>query len=261
MRRARGAAARSAHERGLQHGGLRPDRARFTDYNLFGGARRLDVSATVGNLFASALSTAGIFRRRRRGHVDHRAIGRRSSSRRGNASIDLKQPAFLRRASNSRVDRRVRAAHASTPAAVVIDRGYGGQPHVHALDRPPRAGESRLPLRGDARRGERRPYFCVNYGVCDTTTINTLRHAPAAVADRRSPAQVDRSDQPLNPTRGYTARLELENASQFTGSDYRYNRAFVDGAVYSGRRRTRPCSRRTSDPVGWRRCRGATSPA
>ena len=45
--------------------------------------------------------------------------------------------------------------------------------------------------------------------------------------------QVDRSDQPLAPTRGYTARAELEHASALTVSDYRYNRAFADGTVYS----------------------------
>src|SRR5689334_11485514 len=35
---------------------------RFTHYNLLGGARRLDVTATVGNLFASTLDGWGIFR-------------------------------------------------------------------------------------------------------------------------------------------------------------------------------------------------------
>jgi outer membrane protein assembly factor BamA len=45
--------------------------------------------------------------------------------------------------------------------------------------------------------------------------------------------QVDRSDQPLNPMRGYTARAELEHASSLTISDYRYNRAYAEGALYA----------------------------
>jgi outer membrane protein assembly factor BamA len=46
-------------------------------------------------------------------------------------------------------------------------------------------------------------------------------------------AQSDRSDQPLAPTRGYRARAELEHASQSTVSDYAYNRAFADWALYT----------------------------
>jgi outer membrane protein assembly factor BamA len=78
----------------------------------------------------------------------------------------------------------------------------------------------------------------VNYGVCDPSTINTLR-THQALSPLVLTGYVDRSNIPLGPTRGYTARLDFETASQFTGSDYRYNRAFLDAAVYSGRRQTR----------------------
>jgi outer membrane protein assembly factor BamA len=84
-------------------------------------------------------------------------------------------------------------------------------------------------------------YFCVNYGVCDEHDQHARRQTKATrdLAIVLVTGYVDRSNIPLGPTRGYTARLDFETASQFTGSDYRYNRAFLDAAVYSGRRRTR----------------------
>src|SRR5205807_5484904 len=40
------------------------------------------------------------------------------------------------------------------------------------------------------------------------------------------------SDQPFTPTKGYVARLELQTATRYTLSDYRFNRALVDAAAY-----------------------------
>jgi outer membrane protein insertion porin family/translocation and assembly module TamA len=76
------------------------------------------------------------------------------------------------------------------------------------------------------------PYFCVNFGVCDTTTISALR-GHQRLSPLQAQVQVDRSDQPLAPTRGYVARAELEHASAMTVSDYRYNRAYAEGALYT----------------------------
>jgi outer membrane protein assembly factor BamA len=75
------------------------------------------------------------------------------------------------------------------------------------------------------------PYFCVNFGVCDTTSINALR-GHQRLSPLTAQVQIDRSDQPLAPTSGYTARAELEHASALTVSDYRYNRAFAEGTLY-----------------------------
>ena len=44
---------------------------------------------------------------------------------------------------------------------------------------------------------------------------------------------VDRTDQPFSPTRGYTARAELEHASRVTVSDYSYNRLYGEGTLYA----------------------------
>jgi outer membrane protein insertion porin family/translocation and assembly module TamA len=74
-------------------------------------------------------------------------------------------------------------------------------------------------------------YFCVNYGVCDNRTIDALRGrqklSPVALT-----LSLDRTDAPFSPTKGILGRVELEHASAFTVSDFRYNRAYLDVAVY-----------------------------
>jgi outer membrane protein assembly factor BamA len=143
---------------------------------------------------------------------------------------------------------------------VAIDRGYGGNITFTRTvgTRAPASLNYRFEVTrveaGDA-------YFCVNFGVCDTTTIGNLRQH-----QRLSPAlltlQVDRTDVPLSPTRGYTARADIEHASTATVSDYAYNRLYGEGAVYTrflGRRNVlashlrigfvRPRAGRTGDGV------------
>jgi outer membrane protein insertion porin family/translocation and assembly module TamA len=201
---------------------------RYTAYNLLGGARRLDVSATVGNLLASSLNGKGIFRQQ---SADTTITGDSTDFLQPTwqTSVTLTQPAFLRRPRNS-LSIGGFAQRRQVPA-VLIDRGYGGNATLtHSLGF--RATTS-LSYRFEVTRVEAgSPYFCVNFGVCDTTTIGALR-----AHQRLSPVsvvgQVDRSDQPLSPTRGHTARAELEYASSATVSDYAYFRAYGEGALYS----------------------------
>jgi len=201
---------------------------RFTHYNLFGGARRLDISATAGNLFAGSLNGKGLFHRQ----LDDTTItgnARDFLQPTWQASVELKQPAWLQR------PRDALAIGAFTQRravpSVVIDRGYGGNlSYTHTLG--PRAPAS-LSYRFEVTRVEAGgPYFCVNFGVCDTTSINALR-GHQRLSPLTAQVQIDRSDQPLAPTSGYTARAELEHASTLTVSDYRYNRAFAEGTLYS----------------------------
>ena len=203
--------------------------ARYTAYNLLGGARRLELSATAGNLFAGTLNGRGIFRQQ---DTSTAVTGDASDFLQPTwqASATLTQPSFLQRARNS-LGIGAFAQRRSVPA-VVIDRGYGGNlTYTRSLGvRAPasltyRFEETRVEAGG--------PYFCVNFGVCDVTTIEALR-SHQRLSPVQALVQVDRSDQPLNPTRGYVGRIDLEHASSFTASDYRYNRAYADGAVYMG---------------------------
>ncbi|HWJ12615.1 MAG TPA: BamA/TamA family outer membrane protein [Gemmatimonadaceae bacterium] len=203
--------------------------AHYTAYNMLGGARRLDVDATAGNLFASALQGRGFFR-----DVSSE-VGEQNVSPylepTYNASIDFKQPAFLQRPKDQ-------AAvgvftHRNINPGVFIDRGYGGQTTLthQFLPRFPVSINYRYELnRVDASE----VYFCVNFGVCDTRTIVTLR-SHHSLSPLTLTGFIDHSDSPFSPTKGYLARVDLEHASQFTASDYQYNRAFFDGSLYAHR--------------------------
>ena len=195
-----------------------------------GGARRLELSATAGNLFARSLNGHGIFRETVKS-ADTTITGSAADffQPTWQTSIRLTQPALLQRPRNA-LSVSAFAQRRSIPA-VVIDRGYGGDA-TFTRTVGFRAPAS-LTYRFEVTRVEAgSPYFCVNFGVCDSVTIGALRSH-----QRLSPVaaliQVDRSDVPLNPTRGYTARAELEHAATYTISDYAYSRATGEGALYT----------------------------
>jgi outer membrane protein assembly factor BamA len=202
--------------------------ARYTHYNLLGGARRLDISGTLGNLGANALNGHAPFHR-----YDPDSLGIITGNSADflqptwQASITLTQPAFLRARNSLGVG--VFAQRRSIPA-VVIDRGYGGNA-TFTRTLAPRTPLS-LTYRFESTRVEANgPYFCVNFGVCDTTTIGALRNY-GNLSPLSLQLQMDRSDVPLAPTRGYVARANAEIAQSWTASDYRYFRTVGDAAWY-----------------------------
>ena len=201
--------------------------ARFTHYNLLGGARRFDLMASVGNLGATRLNGRGPFR-----HVASDPFFddvKQFELPTWSASIDFKQPAWLRRPENALAFGVF--AHRRSAPAVYIDRGYGAQTSV-TRNLAPRASASGT-YRFEITRVEASDvYYCVNYGVCDAATIGALRRnqmlSPLFLS-----ASIDRSDRPFSPTKGYIARVDLDHASSLTASDYRYNRGFAEASVYT----------------------------
>jgi len=209
--------------------------AHYTSYNLFGGARRLDVDGSIENLLASSLQGRGSFRDIRGDLAAPDTNIAPYVQPTYTTSIDFKQPAFLQRPNDAAS---VGAfAHRNINPGVFIDRGFGGTATLtHEL-------QSRAPLslnyRYEINRVEASDvYFCVNFGVCDALTIGTLR-SHQSLSPLTLTGFVDRSDIPFSPTKGYVARVDFEHASAFTASDYRYNRLFVDAAVYGHKSRTR----------------------
>jgi outer membrane protein insertion porin family/translocation and assembly module TamA len=200
--------------------------AGYSAHNLFGGARRLDLNASVGNLGAKSLNGVGPFAEETRLlGVDNPGPFLQPT---WSASIDFNQPAFLRRPANQ-AGLGVFAHRRSEPS-IYIDRGYG-LTATFTRQLASRAPAS-LNYRYEVTRVEAGDiYFCVNYGVCDTTTIRTLR-THQNLSPLSLTAFIDRSDQPFTPTKGYVARIDAEHASRYTLSDYRYNRAFLDAAAY-----------------------------
>lgn len=201
--------------------------AHYTAYNMLGGARRLDVDGTVGNLLASALQGRGFFRDVTSEVGEQNVAPYLEPTY--NASIDFKQPAFLRRPKDAFAIGAF--THRNINPGVFIDRGYGGQTTLthQFLPRFPVSLNYRYELnRVDASE----VYFCVNFGVCDTRTIVTLR-SHHSLSPLTLTGFIDHSDQPFSPTKGYIARVDLEHASNLTLSDYQYNRAFFDGSLYA----------------------------
>ena len=203
--------------------------ATYTAYNLFGAARRLDISATVGNLLASQLAGHGFFYNPGRDIRGADSLKYLQPTWAG--SVDFRQPAFLHRPANQAG---VSAfAHRRSTPGIFIDRGFGGAVTLTNQVR------IRAPLSATYRYEVNRVdasdvYFCINFGVCDTTTIGGLR-SHQRLAPLSLTGFIDRSDDPLDPTRGYLARVDLEHGSSVTLSDYRYNRVDLDVSAYDHR--------------------------
>jgi outer membrane protein insertion porin family len=217
-------------------------RAHYSAYNLLGGARRLDIDGTVGNLFARSLAGRGFFEDVRRDvacsndETCHNLMDPEPYLQPTyNASINFRQPAFLQRPPDQAAIGAF--AHRTSNPGVFIDRGYGGQvTATHVL--APRTPIS-LNYRYELNRVEASDvYFCVNFGVCDTPSIGALR-SHQSLSPLTLTGFIDRSDEPFSPTKGYVTRLDLEHASGLTLSDYRYNRAFLDAAIYGHKSGTR----------------------
>jgi len=209
----------------------------YTSYNLFGGARRLDVDGAVGNLFARNLQGHGFFRDVTTDVSENIAQFAADTNVSPflqptyNGSIEFKQPAFLQRPADAAGI--AVFTHRTMNPGVFVDNGYGGAVTLtHQLQiRAPVSVNYRYELN---RVHASDTYFCVNYGVCDTLTIGTLR-THQSLSPLTLTGFIDRSDSPFSPTKGYVGRVDFESASAYTYSDYRYNRAFIDAAVYGHR--------------------------
>ena len=203
--------------------------ARYTDFNFFGSARRLEIQGAVGNLFAKSLNGRGIFH--------NASVPQTSSLARYfvptyNASISLTQPWFWSPQNELSLSL---FTHRRSAPGIYVDRGYGTSATFtrDVAERAPASINYRFEISkidaGDV-------YFCINYGVCDQPTLEALRGnqklSPFIVT-----ATIDRTNDPFSPNRGSAPR-ERRECIAFTVSDFRYNRAAIDGAAfYQVRRR------------------------
>ena len=225
---------------------------RFSHLNFLGGARRLDLQGALGNLFANQLN----------GRDPFRQVGRNFDAQERSlyfaptyqASATVSQRWFL--APENTISSGVFANRRSSPG-IFVDQGYGATETFtrQVANRANASVNYRFEITsvdaGDV-------YFCVNYGVCDRGTIDALKGG-----HRMSPltltGTIDRSSDPFEPVTGYRMRADLEHASQFTVSDYRYNRAFAEYSVYRRLGRTGTLASRVRG--GWVRALSSTGSA
>jgi outer membrane protein insertion porin family/translocation and assembly module TamA len=197
---------------------------RFTHYNFLGRARRLDVQAAVGNLLSRSLNGRFIFRDAMSGVIDQRS---RYFAPTYNASINFREPWFG--AQQNELGLGIFAHRQSAPG-IYIDKGFGASATFTREVRE-RASAS-LNYRYEVNRVDAGDvYFCVNYGLCDQPTLGALRQRQK-LSPLTLTTNINRTNDPFSPTTGYRATADLEHASAFTLSDFRYNRADADAAAY-----------------------------
>jgi len=224
---------------------------RFTHYNFLGSARRLDIQAAIGNLFASSLNGRGIFRN---ASVPQTSNLARYFVPTYNASIDLRQPWFGSPHNELALSL---FTHRRSAPGIYVDRGYGTSITFtrELMERAPASANYRFEISkvdaGDV-------YFCINYGVCDFPTLEALRGN-----QRLSPftitSTIDRTNDPFSPNRGFRANGSVEHASAFTLSDFRYNRATADGAAFLQVRKRGAIGAHAR--IGWVNSLGSTTQA
>lgn len=199
--------------------------AAFTRYHFLGGARRLTARATVSNLMAHQLNGAGVF--------DDVTAGAAPADR-GSflkptfaTSLEFAQPWFL--SPLNQLGATIFTHRRSVPG-VVTDNGAGA---TLAITR--RLGSRSSATTGytfEASRIEATDvYFCVSVGLCLSSDIAVVsaRHPLAPLS---FVAQMDRTDDASDPTRGVRTRLDVEHASEYTASDFAYNRATLTASAY-----------------------------
>ena len=221
---------------------------RFAHYNFMGGARRLEVQAAVGNLFAGSLNGRGIFRNVTEVLTSERA---RYFAPTYNASIDLRQPWFWSPHNELALSL---FSHRRSAPGIYVDRGYGTSLTFtrEVTERAPVSANYRFEMSkvdaGDV-------YFCINYGVCEQATLEALRGnqrlSPFAIT-----GSIDRTNDPFSPNRGFRGNAGIEHASSFTLSDFRYHRATVDAAGFYPVRKRAVVGGHAQ--IGWVRSLGST---
>lgn len=198
---------------------------RYVNYNWLGGAKRLTLDATVGNLLARQLNGNGVFY-----DIGKSVVGGSASkyfSPTYNTSAEFRYPWFG--SPNNEAALGVFAHRRSAPG-IYVDQGYGLSGTLTRLltDRGPLSANYRYEItRVDA--GD--VYFCVNYGVCDKPTLGALR-GNQSLSPLALTLTLDKTDNPFEPRRGYRTQASLEHASALTLSDFRFNRATGDVAMF-----------------------------
>jgi len=199
--------------------------ARYVDANFRNNAGRLTLQATLGNLLGPQLN------------------GRFPFMNVLPDNLSLNDPVYLQPTFQVNADIRRRwlrdgrnqtglsvfGFRRSSPGVFIDQGGGGGASFTRNVTRAvPISAQYRLEFTNVSAADT---YYCVNFGVCDESSLGVLRNTQRLAPISLSAAS-DRRDDPIGPTRGYTWRAEMELADTWTGSQFRYSRIEVDGSKY-----------------------------
>lgn len=190
---------------------------RWASRNFFGGARRLQITGRVSNVLAP------IFKQtlcRNAGTGEYGELN-------WLLSADFTQPWLL--SPRNTLNASIFGERQSLPD-IFVRQSLGvnlGLTHTLTVSTPITFSFSPQLSRLDAAE----VIFCSNYLVCKSEDVAVLQRsnwiAPVGIRFTQ-----DRRNQALSPTRGYALLLDVEQAADWTGSDFRYLRALGEGSWY-----------------------------
>ncbi|HEX6049978.1 MAG TPA: POTRA domain-containing protein, partial [Gemmatimonadaceae bacterium] len=226
--------------------------ARAGFYALGGGRWQLEVRGATGNLFARQLEGAGPFAELP-STPDDRDAEREFTRPTWQGSAEI-----TRLWAGSPRNRFTVGAfgHRRSEPAVFVDRGIGG----FAMFSRDLAPGSPLTVgyrieRASVNAGD--VYFCQSFGECNAAAAARFRQ-PRRLASVAMNWWLDRTDDAVSPSRGYTIRADADHASRATGSEYRHDRLAAEATTYV---RLGPAVLATRMRGGWVRSSGTLGDA
>jgi len=194
-------------------------------YTLQGGRWQLDFRGATGNLLARQLEGAGPF-------ADLPTLADDGESReftRPNWQGGVELTRLWAGSPRNRLSLGAFGHRRSEPA-VFIDRGVGMVATFtrELAQRAPLSVGYRIE-RASVDAGD--VYFCQSFGQCAATDLSAFRE-PRRLASVTANWWVDRSDDAVSPSRGYTLRADADHASNATGSEFTHDRLALEGTAY-----------------------------
>ncbi|MGD2122980.1 MAG: BamA/TamA family outer membrane protein [Gemmatimonadota bacterium] len=193
--------------------------ASWSSLNFMGGARRLQLSARVANLGASSPFGAVLCFDRAEEEEYRRPIG--------SVSIDFTQPWFF--SPKNSISARLYVDRQSYPDAFIREGVGITLGFTRTLAPSTFLGFSYRPQRSKLKLTE--VLFCSAYLICDRTEIDVLKEnnflSPLGIS-----FSLDRRNQFLNPTQGYSLAADFEHARKWTGSEFSYSRILSEATLY-----------------------------
>lgn len=195
--------------------------ARLTHRNLFGGAKRFQITARLDNIFAQQLG----------GAFPCSAVGQDPDFRTLNFLLraELTDPVFF---SGRNAFRSSIYAQRETFPDVFIRQEVGAQFGVsRVLKRGMSATLSYLPALTGFDEQSADIFFCVTFGFCTPEDIAIVTEA-RWLAPLVLSWSYNRTNDRLQPTNGHYFTADIERAASWTGSEYRYWRINVQAADF-----------------------------
>ena len=195
--------------------------ARLTHRNLFGGARRLEITGQLKNIFADQLD----------GRFPCSQVGSDAEFRTLNYLLQAELLLPVAFSAENSFSARVFLERETIPD-VFIQEGLGAELGLtRRLGPGMSASLSYSPSYTGFGEQSADVFFCINFGFCEPEDIVTVTRsrwlAPVTLG-----WFYNRTDDPLRPSRGHYLTAEGEVAHESTGSQYRYARIVAQAALF-----------------------------